>query len=81
METVTLAFFVTGATQLAKKLGVSGDWLVLAAVLAGGLYAYLTTYQPALFSALSGLLLAATASGNVSLLKDLAQTMGGPSGE
>jgi hypothetical protein len=79
-STLTLTMFSTGLTALAKKLGVSGEWLIVVCVLAGGMYSYLTTYQPSLFSALSGVILAATASGNVFLLKDLAQTMGKPSG-
>lgn len=72
--------FSTGLTALAKKLGVRGEWLIAVCVVAGGVYNYLTTFQPALFSTLSGVILAATASGNVFLLKDLAQAMGRPSG-
>src|SRR5262249_915439 len=81
LETASLVYVCTGSTHLAKKLGVSGDWLVLVCVLAGALYAYLQTYQPALFGAMSKVVLASATSGNVSLLKSLAQTMGGSSGE
>ena len=80
METLTLAAFCTGATALAKKLGISGDWLILVCIVAGGVYTYLTTYQPALWHSLSGVLMAGTTSGNVALVQDLISLARRPAG-
>jgi hypothetical protein len=73
METISLAIFCTGVTQLAKKLGLQGNILVLVCVAAGAVYTYLSTYQPGLWQTLEGVLLAAGFAGNVALVKEIAQ--------
>jgi len=77
---LTLIAFCTGITALAKKAGLSGDWLIIPCVLAGAIYTYLLTYQPALLESLSGIFLALTATGNVSLAKDLLPQVGAQPG-
>jgi hypothetical protein len=67
--------FSTGATSLLKKMGVSGNWLILSCFLAGGFATYMTTYQPALWSSLLGLTASSgiIGTGNVALLIDLVE--------
>jgi hypothetical protein len=74
-----IAAFATGVTGLVKKANVQGEWLVLVCVAAGAFATYMTEYQPALWASLSMLAIGGAATGNVSLLKELAQTLGGTS--
>lgn len=67
---LAIGAFTIGATQLLKKAGVSGNWLILVCVLAGGLASYMTAYQPELWAKLSELLVALTATGLVSFTDD-----------
>lgn len=78
VTTLTLLAFCTGLTQIAKKAGIQGDWLMLVCVAAGVAFTYLSTYQPDLLQSLWGIVLAVAATGNVALVKDVAQKKSTP---
>jgi hypothetical protein len=78
---VELSTFLIALTQIFKDLGLQGNWLKLVCVLSGGAAFYLMTYQPALWQALTGLILGTTATGGVSFVHGLLQKMQAPAGE
>ena len=60
-----------GATQVAKKIGISGDWLAVVCVLAGGFASFMINFEPAAWANLAGLLVGVATTGGVSFLYDL----------
>jgi hypothetical protein len=66
-----LSAFLIALTQIFKDLGLQGNWLKGVCVASGGVAFYLMSYQPAIWQALTGLILGTTATGGVSFLHDL----------
>jgi len=73
-ETLTIAAFVLGATQIVKDLGwVNGQYLKLLAVAFGALATYLSLYMPELYASLSAMLVATGVTGTVSFINEQRQ--------
>ena len=67
-EVLTAAFFVTGSTQIMKKLGVTDNHLImLSALFFGGLATVLQLYFPHAWVQLSALILSVGTTGNIGL--------------
>lgn len=66
VETIAVSAFSVGVTQLFKKAGVPGNWLILVCVLAGSFATYMTQFQPELWEQVSLILTALTSTGLVS---------------
>lgn len=70
-----LGAFVVSWTQLARDLGLEGQWLKLVSVCVGGLAAFLSISHPEWWALLFQASLGATATGGVSFLFTVLQKM------
>lgn len=77
---LTIAAFSLGTTQLVKKLGVQGNWLILVCLLCGAVASYMTMYQPEIWANMSHILIALSTTGVVSFVDDRLSRMGAESG-